>query len=463
MLADRVDLGVGVDGGVPEQGGPIFVVPDKEIQDRIIEMVGKKPEEREDFLRGLREGRIADSRIAGLVKGEIVRPVDDGQGWAEAWYNVDADKQMRGIAAVGGEAGVDKMVFNRGDFDVFLEKFSTPWEFWSGPGNIRKWLSSKNPDFKFEEYGQKALQMARMLYGKQQDFFDQMVFLREEAMKEGKDKGKTESAKVENDISFNAPVVFGTDKIEGAYAVDIGGGNDYSVNEDFLVISPENQVFAVVDGAGGHGKGHEAGKIVAEEIAGLINSGGAVSEDFLERSQDIAAKRIVTEVSEVDGAAVMTAWLEGSTLNTALTGDCRCVVMRFNRATSRYDVVFSTRDQSNLNFLRNAVGQGRGGFVEHKTFPLEPGDLVTGFSDGVGDAMVDYKDVAKAVSEGRMVSEKATVQMINEGNERLSNIAYQVNGDPVGFVKFVGHVVSARVRGAGGKGDNRSMFAFRFN
>lgn len=450
-----------------------FVAPDRDKQNKIVAVVEGKagdfknqvaisPEEREGFLKGLRTGNIPDSRIAGLVKDKIARPVDGYEGWADAWYELSGDKQMRMIAGTGGRLGIDRSNFDRGKFSVFLKKYPTPWEFWSAPGYIRGWLSPMNDKSKFEEYQKKALEMARMLYGDQQDVFDQMVFLREEAME--KREKKSESTKVENDVSFANPMAFEMDRIKGAYAVDVGVGNNYSKNEDFLVVDPEKEVFVVVDGVGGGGNGHEAGKIVAEKIADVVKRGD-MSVEGLQKAQDEAGSKIVSDLGYENGAAVVVAWIEGNVLNTALTGDCRCVVLRKNPnfGYNRYDVAFTTYDQADLNILTNGVGGKRGGGeVEHQPFQLQPGDLVAGFSDGVGDALVDYKGFVGAVDNQAISLPEATRDMIDDGNWRLSNIAYQANGDPVEFVKMVGNVIGVRVRGAGGKGDNRSMFAFVF-
>jgi serine/threonine protein phosphatase PrpC len=453
-----------------------FVDPDTDKQNEIIAMVGSGEKiDRDLFLKQMKEGQMPDSKIAAVIAEKIDRPVDDEEGWEFVWRDVSLDNQMRGIASVGGRLSVTRDDFNRANFQTFLDKYPTPFEFWKGPGNIKGWLNPKNSPSKFKEYERKALAMAKKVYGeKQQNIFDQVVLMRQEAMKSTPVEDVTTTAvnevvkepspvRVENNVSFDGPVIFSVGDVVGAGAVDIGVGNGYSKNEDFLVILPEKKVFAVVDGAGGGGRGHEAGKITAEKIAEVVEDGD-VSVESLQKAQDEAADRIVEDLGRGNGAAVVVAWLEGNVLNTALTGDCRCVVLRKGE-NGRYETVFTTHDQANLHKLTNAVGKdGGGGVINHETFELQPGDLAAGFSDGVSEGSIHYKSIRGDVDQGRLSLDAAANEIIDEGNRQLANLVNQEKGYPVRFVKRVGQHIKTMVESdnLGGKGDNRSMFAFVF-
>src|SRR4051794_12909432 len=201
-------------------------------------------------------------------------------------------------------------------------------------------------------------------------------------------------------------------QIHHAAKSDVGMKRDN--NEDNLLVFPEQNVFAVFDGMGGHAAGEVASSIAASEVREFFDFTGKDEEatwpfkDDRERSYDenrtitaikLANARII-EASEQDGAkknmgttAVMVHFVErssgGARALVAHVGDSRVYLFRdgqLQRMTIDHSLVeeylrlgkISAEEAKNFpqkNIILRALGQQKQVEVEIKVCEPRAGDI----------------------------------------------------------------------------------------
>src|SRR5213082_1263596 len=215
-------------------------------------------------------------------------------------------------------------------------------------------------------------------------------------------------------------------QIHHAFKSDVGMKRDN--NEDNLLVFPEQNVFAVFDGMGGHAAGEVASSIAANEVKEFFEFTGK-DEDATwpfkgdrERTYDenravtaikLANARII-EASEQDGAkknmgttAVMVHFVErnggGPRALVAHVGDSRVYLFRggqLQRITIDHSLVeeylrlgkITQEEAKNFpqkNIILRALGQQRQIDVEINPHDPRPGDLFLLCSDGLSGMVED--------------------------------------------------------------------------
>jgi protein phosphatase len=233
---------------------------------------------------------------------------------------------------------------------------------------------------------------------------------------------------------------------------DVGMKRDN--NEDNLLVFPEQNVFAVFDGMGGHAAGEVASSIAATEVREFFDFTGK-DEDATwpfkgarERSYDenravtaikLANARII-EQSEQDGAkknmgttAVMVHFVErggaGPRALVAHVGDSRVYLFRagqLQRITIDHSLVEEylrmgkiTEEEAKhfpqKNIILRALGQQKQVDVEINVYQPQPGDIFLLCTDGLSGMITDEAMQAILVKQSGDL-EAATKKLIDTAN-----------------------------------------------
>src|SRR5919106_1500508 len=194
-------------------------------------------------------------------------------------------------------------------------------------------------------------------------------------------------------------------------------------NEDSLFVNPEQNLFVVADGMGGHAAGEVASKIAVDAINEFIClTGGdkditwpfgldeSISYDGnrLKAAVRYANRKVLDatrEKSEYEGMATTVAavLMDGPTANLAHVGDSRVYLVQGTSLTQlthdhswineQIQSGLISADQARTHPLRNVVNRALGGKaecqVEMQVHMMEPGDILLLCSDGLTTMMPD--------------------------------------------------------------------------
>ena len=232
---------------------------------------------------------------------------------------------------------------------------------------------------------------------------------------------------------------------------DVGMKRDN--NEDNLLVFPEQNVFAVFDGMGGHAAGEVASAIAATEVKEFFQFTGK-DEDATwpfkgERQRSYDENRTVTaiklanariiEASEQDGAkknmgttAVMVHFVERSDAPAralvAHVGDSRVYLVRgskLKRITIDHSLVEEylrlgkiTEEEAKVfpqkNIILRALGQQKVIDVEINVHEPEPGDIFLLCSDGLSGMITD--EAMQAIMQRTPNIDAAAKKLIDTAN-----------------------------------------------
>ena len=240
-------------------------------------------------------------------------------------------------------------------------------------------------------------------------------------------------------------------RINYAAKTDVGMKRDN--NEDNLLVFPEQNVFAVFDGMGGHAAGEVASAIAVNEVKEFFTFTGK-DEDATwpfkadhERTYDenrtvtaikLANQRII-EQSEQDGAkknmgttAVMVHFVErngsGAQALIAHVGDSRVYLFRdgrLQRVTIDHSLVEEylrlgkiTAEEAKTfpqkNIILRALGQQKIVDVEVNAFQPHPGDIFMLCSDGLSGMVSD--EMMQAILQKTSGLDAAAKKLIDTAN-----------------------------------------------
>jgi protein phosphatase len=222
-------------------------------------------------------------------------------------------------------------------------------------------------------------------------------------------------------------------------------------NEDNLVANPEQRLFVVADGMGGHAAGEVASKVAVEAIDEFIQLTGGDQEitwpfgldetisydgNRLKTAIRFANRRVLEatkEKAEYEGMATTVAavLVDGSTANLAHVGDSRIYLYRdgeLTQLTNDHSWVneqlqsgIISLEQARTHPLRNVVTRALGGRadlqVDMGTQAIKSGDLLLVCSDGL-TTMVPDEHIARLLHDAQGDTEKAAEALVTEANAR---------------------------------------------
>jgi PPM family protein phosphatase len=222
-------------------------------------------------------------------------------------------------------------------------------------------------------------------------------------------------------------------------------------NEDSLFVNPEQKLFVVADGMGGHAAGEVASRVAVEsinEFVCLTSGDDEITWPFgLDQNMSYDGNRLKTAVryanrkvleamkerSEYEGMATTVAavLVDGEEANLAHVGDSRVYLFRdsgLDQLTSDHSWVNEqlqsgviSPDQARTHPLRNVVTRALGGKpdlqVDMQLHKLRPGDLLLLCSDGL-TTMVPDEEIARVLEQAGADVPKAAQGLVAEANSR---------------------------------------------
>jgi protein phosphatase len=221
-------------------------------------------------------------------------------------------------------------------------------------------------------------------------------------------------------------------------------------NEDSFFVNPEQNLFVVADGMGGHAAGEVASKVAVDSINEFVcmTSGDEeITWPFgLDESMSYDGNRLKTSVryannkvlaatresAEYEGMAttVVAVLIDDLTANLAHVGDSRIYLFRngsLTQLTSDHSWVneqlqggMLTADQARSHPLRNVVTRALGGRpdldVEMQIHHALPGDVLLLCSDGL-TTMVTDPDIERLIAARDGDMERAAQTLVEEANK----------------------------------------------
>ena len=234
-----------------------------------------------------------------------------------------------------------------------------------------------------------------------------------------------------------------------AYQAISDVGRKRKGNEDSLFLNPEQKLFVVADGMGGHAAGEVASKVAVDavnEFVCLTSGDEEITWPFgLDESISYDGNRLKTairhanrkvleatrEKTEYEGMATTVAavLVDGDVANLGHVGDSRIYLFSegvFTQLTSDHSWVNEqiqsgviSADQARSHPLRNVVTRALGGkadlAVDMQTRRMKAGDILLLCSDGL-TAMVPDEDIARVLEEAKGAIEKAARDLVAEAN-----------------------------------------------
>jgi protein phosphatase len=222
-------------------------------------------------------------------------------------------------------------------------------------------------------------------------------------------------------------------------------------NEDAHAVNPEQKLYVVADGMGGHAAGEVASRIAVEsidEFVALTAGNEEITWPFgLDETISYDGNRLKTairhanrkvleatrESAELEGMATTVAavLVDGDIANIAHVGDSR--IYRWSEGemtllTSDHSWVNEqiqtgviSPEQARNHPLRNVVTRALGGradlVVDVQAVPVKTGDVLLLCSDGLTTMMPD-EDIVAALERSDGDIEKAARDLVDEANER---------------------------------------------
>jgi protein phosphatase len=222
-------------------------------------------------------------------------------------------------------------------------------------------------------------------------------------------------------------------------------------NEDSLFVNPEQHLFVVADGMGGHAAGEIASKVAVESINEFVCLTGGDEEitwpfgldenisydgNRLKTAIRYANRKVLEatkEKSEYEGMATTVAavLVDGDTANLGHVGDSRVYLVRdgeITQLTSDHSWVNEqiqsgviSPDQARTHPLRNVVTRALGGKpdlqVDMQQHKAKAGDILLLCSDGL-TTMIPDEDIVRVVREAGSDVEKAAQALVASANAK---------------------------------------------
>ena len=222
-------------------------------------------------------------------------------------------------------------------------------------------------------------------------------------------------------------------------------------NEDSLFLNPEQKLFVVADGMGGHAAGEVASKVAVDsinEFVCLTSGDEEITWPFgLDENISYDGNRLKTairhanrkvlettkEKSEYEGMATTVAavLVDGDTANIGHVGDSRIYLFSegaFTQLTSDHSWVNEqiqsgviSPDQARTHPLRNVVTRALGGKpdlqVDMQQHKAKAGDILLLCSDGL-TTMIPDEDIVRVVREAGGEVEKAAQALVASANAK---------------------------------------------
>lgn len=194
-------------------------------------------------------------------------------------------------------------------------------------------------------------------------------------------------------------------RVECVAVTDVGIARDH--NEDAFWVDEDFGVFVVCDGMGGHAAGDVASNIATKVIAStIVRTPASGKTELLRRAMERANEAVYTR-GQIDGnckgmgTTGVGLRLDDNVFHICHCGDSRAYLFRSQQLTQitrdhslanlyqeRPDLR-GTMGEAASNMIVRALGLGPTCEVEHRSMPVDPGDVFLLCSDGLTDLVSD--------------------------------------------------------------------------
>jgi protein phosphatase len=222
-------------------------------------------------------------------------------------------------------------------------------------------------------------------------------------------------------------------------------------NEDALFLNPEQKLYVVADGMGGHAAGEVASRVAVDAINEFVNLTGGNEEitwpfglddtisyegNRLKTAIRHANRRVLEatrESAEYEGMATTVAavLVDGDTANLAHVGDSRIYLWsggQISQLTSDHSWVNEqiqsgviSPEQARNHPLRNVVTRALGGrsdlLVDIQSRRMGPGDVLLLCSDGL-TTMIPDEEIARILGEAEGDVARAATSLVEQANDK---------------------------------------------
>jgi serine/threonine protein phosphatase PrpC len=222
-------------------------------------------------------------------------------------------------------------------------------------------------------------------------------------------------------------------------------------NEDSVFVNPEQKLYVVADGMGGHAAGEVASRVAVEainEFVCLTSSDQDITWPFgLDQSISFDGNRLKSAVQYANrkvleatrekkeylgmATTVVAVLVDGKSANLAHVGDSRVYLLReckLKQLTNDHSWVNEqlesgaiSPDQARSHPLRNVVTRALGGRpelqVDLQAHEIKPQDVLLLCSDGLTSMLPD-EDIGRIVCEKGADIDAAARALVDEANER---------------------------------------------
>ncbi|MBR3329347.1 protein serine/threonine phosphatase 2C family protein [Candidatus Saccharibacteria bacterium] len=369
---------------------------------------------------------------------EIVSPTrrtgfEGVQGWLE-----NSENELKILcAAIDREGKIDNWQnMGVGDLRFFVSKYPTPMDF-----------EETSAEF-LEEFGpanRRAMDsFKRKVYGKQQEYWEQMKVLDGEAYNRRLEQGKRRKrfrgigrralnsayAVVESvnssemEISHEWPPTESAVKRVSRAQVMSGMVNEANIEgglwadqlcEDKELFRPDLKIFGVFDGAGGERGGKKASNTAASIVENLSQRFDFTSGAHLKWALEQANDAVVNDPVAGHSTAVLAKVVEhkdGRYLSYASVGDSRIYIVSRDGKVRQI-----TKDEGEGNRIWNSLGTDENGIVkQYGDIKLGSGDRIMMCSDGItgdyGTDLMSNEEIANIMCSAKNPGEAAERLMV---------------------------------------------------
>ena len=362
--------------------------------------VAVSEEERNRVLDELASGLITDTDKRNLLE-RITRPSDLENGLRNVYLGLNSKHEKR-ILAEMTQAGFDNWQnVSESDLSSFLRSYPTPMDFDNRANSFLDSIEDGSGLQKRQEYEQAMRAFYQKVYGKRDEYWQNIKSLEDEATIRRNGGGTPQrsdsyqSFEGERSAEWQpGEVGYWQTSRKQAYEGQVTKENiskglwaDERC-EDSYFVRPDQQMYGVFDGAGGMQGGRVASQLVENVVREFSDNYILESGANLAYVLNVADERVSKDENAGASTAVLVKIIqhEGRTkLAYASVGDSRIYIVDKNNNVRQI-----TRDEGEGSFIWNAIGAKRDDLVQggscaeqYGEVELHQGDRVVLCSDGI--------------------------------------------------------------------------------
>ena len=378
--------------------------------------------------------KIAAGQIGGLSQkrellANIMGPMQDPEN-ARAVLSTISSKHEKRILAAMSPAGFNNWEnVSSDDLKAFVAEYPTPMDFQEMSDGFLQEIEKYNGSEKRAEYEAAMTSFMKKVYGKKQEYWEQMRALDKEADTVRDRHERERSAEwIPGDAAvWQTSRSQSENNIVSRENIDHGLIADDSC-EDSYFCRPETQLYGVFDGAGGMAGGRLASQITANVLREYSDKYEMKSCSALAAALEDANRRVANDPNAGASTAAVAAVYNRNgrmLLSYASVGDSRIYVVD---AAGKARLI--TEDEGIGRIITNAIGHikdnGEPTATQFGEIDLHEGDRVVICSDGItgdyGDDLMSETELGNIVrdSHGAMDATKNLLSAARKKDDRTA-------------------------------------------